>query len=78
VTTTLAISGMSCNHCVQHVTKALRGVGGVARVEVDLGAGKATIEHGEVTTTAELIGAVESAGYAATSGAAWSSTTARS
>jgi copper chaperone CopZ len=81
VITTLSISGMSCNHCVQHVSNALRAVGGVARVDVDLDAGKATIDHGEVTTTAELIGAVESAGYAAnanaTSAEACSSTTSR-
>ena len=65
--TTLRISGMTCNHCVQHVTRALRGVGGVAQVEVDLGAGRAMVDHGDQTTLASLIGAVESAGYAASS-----------
>jgi Cu2+-exporting ATPase len=66
VITTLRISGMTCNHCVQHVTRALRGVRGVARVDVDLGASQATVDHGDDTRMAELIAAVESAGYEVT------------
>lgn len=31
MTKTLHIKGMTCNHCVMHVTKALEGVAGVER-----------------------------------------------
>lgn len=36
MTKTLKIEGMMCNHCVMHVTKALEGVSGVAKADVNL------------------------------------------
>jgi copper chaperone len=30
------VNGMSCDHCVQSITKALRDVNGVASVKIDL------------------------------------------
>jgi copper chaperone len=35
-TTTYAVTGMSCEHCVNAVTSELSGIGGVAAVTVDL------------------------------------------
>jgi copper chaperone len=35
-TTTYAVTGMSCEHCVQAVTSELSGLGGVSAVTVDL------------------------------------------
>lgn len=35
-TTTYAVTGMTCEHCVQAVTGELSGLDGVSRVEVDL------------------------------------------
>ncbi len=63
--TTLRITGMSCNNCVRHVDKALRGVPGVTAVEVSLPEGRAKVEHGADTALPALIAAVESAGYEA-------------
>ena len=40
----LKIGGMSCQHCVDHVTKALQELPGVAAVSVDLSSGRATLE----------------------------------
>jgi copper chaperone len=41
----LKIEGMSCDHCVRAVTRALEGVAGVERVrEVNLAHGEALIE----------------------------------
>ena len=34
--TTIKISGMSCQHCVMAVTKALGGIDGIKDVQVDL------------------------------------------
>jgi copper chaperone len=38
------VKGMSCNHCVMSVKKALSGVPGVKNVEVSLEKGLATFE----------------------------------
>lgn len=65
VVTTLRITGMSCNNCVRHVDKALRGVAGVTSVEVNLPEGRAKVEHTEEAALPALIAAVESAGYEA-------------
>jgi copper chaperone CopZ len=65
VITTLSIGGMSCNNCVRHVGDALKAVPGVSAVEVSLPDQRATVTHGGVAP-AELIAAVESAGYEAT------------
>ncbi len=42
---TIRIEGMSCQHCVMAVTKALSGVAGVRNVKVDLARGEATYEE---------------------------------
>ena len=39
----LRIGGMTCGHCVGAVTSALEGVAGVARADVDLERGLATV-----------------------------------
>jgi len=41
----IKITGMSCNHCVMAVTKALKGIEGIEDVSVDLKAGEATFEE---------------------------------
>ena len=45
--TTVKINGMSCQHCVASVTKAIQDVSGVSQVSVDLDKGEATYD-GEV------------------------------
>mgnify|MGYP000206372456 CR=1 FL=1 len=42
--TTIRIKGMSCQHCVASVTKALEELPGVSGVNVDLGKGEATYQ----------------------------------
>jgi copper chaperone len=39
--TAIKIKGMSCQHCVMAVTKALNGIEGIKDVRVDLGKGEA-------------------------------------
>lgn len=43
--TTIKIKGMSCDHCVRTVTRALNEVEGVKNVKVDLTGGKATFDE---------------------------------
>lgn len=40
----ILIEGMSCNHCVTHVTNALEALEGVESVEVNLEGKYATVE----------------------------------
>jgi copper ion binding protein len=61
--TTLNIEGMSCEHCVHHVTKALKGVAGVSSAKVDLEKKSAEVEHDVSVTPGALKAAVEEAGY---------------
>ena len=59
----LVITGMTCDHCVMRVTKALQSVTGVEGVKVTLDPGEATVE-GDVDADL-LTAAVEQAGYSA-------------
>ena len=61
--TRLKITGMTCEHCVRAVTKALEGVPGVEKADVTLEPGEAVV-HGKTDTTA-LITVVEEEGYKA-------------
>lgn len=62
--TVLKVDGMTCAHCVKHVSEALRAVPGVRDVEVQLEAGRARVRH-DGASIASLLAAVEDAGYAA-------------
>lgn len=58
------VEGMTCGHCVQTVTKAVKGVDGSANVNIDL-----TSKLVEVETTAEperVASAIQEAGYTPT------------
>ena len=61
---TIPVSGMTCDNCVAHVEKALRGVEGVADVQVDLEGAQATVHFsGDQALTRVLAEAVSEAGY---------------
>lgn len=59
----LKVTGMSCNHCVMAVTKALESVADVKKASVDLKSGEATVEGG--AKPADLIKAIVGEGYRA-------------
>ncbi|HWS30127.1 MAG TPA: copper ion binding protein [Clostridia bacterium] len=59
---TLVIEGMSCNHCVAHVEKALNAIEGVS-AKVDLKAKTASVELDREVGDDVLKAAVEDAGY---------------
>lgn len=60
----LTIQGMTCDHCVNAVTRALKGVPGVTNATVRLESQSATIE-GQDIDLAKAIAAVEEEGYEA-------------
>jgi copper ion binding protein len=58
----LSIEGMTCSHCVAHVTSALSEIPGVTSVKVDL-ATKSAVVEGSALDDAPLKAAVAEAGY---------------
>jgi copper ion binding protein len=61
--TKLNVEGMSCEHCVRHVTKALEAVAGVKSVKVSLGNKSAEIEHDDTVAIDSLKAAIVEEGY---------------
>ena len=66
MTKTLKIEGMMCNHCVMHVTKALEGIAGVEKADVDLKGKKAVVTLGGDVSDEAMKTAVADAGYEVT------------
>ena len=65
-TTTLKVQGMTCNHCVMRVAKALKSVPGVQDAQVDLQKAQAVITYDDATVAPDkLFAAVVEAGYKA-------------
>ena len=63
-TKTLKVQGMTCNHCVMRVAKALKAVPGVQDAKVDLAKAEAAVTFDESkVTTDKLSSAVVEAGY---------------
>ena len=61
--TTLKITGMSCQACVGHVSRALQNVEGVERATIDLAKHQALVEHDQTVTISQLVEAVVEDGY---------------
>ncbi len=59
----LVIEGMSCQHCVNRVKKALEEVNGVISAEVNLKGKYAVVELKEKIEDNVLKNAIEDAGY---------------
>ena len=58
-----AVEGMTCNHCVHHVTVALSEVEGVKDVKVSLAEKSALVNFDDSVSFETLRAAVEEAGY---------------
>jgi copper chaperone len=59
----IKIQGMTCQHCVMSVTKALGTLPGVKNLRVDLVKGEAVFENTQNISRDSLRKAVEEAGY---------------
>jgi len=59
----IRIQGMSCNHCVMAVTKALTGIEGIQDVQVDLKTGEATFEETAPVDPEVIKRRISEAGY---------------
>lgn len=58
---TITVEGMSCEHCEQSVSEALKGVEGVIDATADRETASATVDG--TADPDELVAAVEDAGY---------------
>lgn len=68
-TTTFAVDGMTCGHCVQHVTDELTAIPGVTNVTIELvngGSSPVTVESDAPLSSDAVSAAVVEAGYALT------------
>jgi copper ion binding protein len=61
--TTFFVDGMTCEHCVKHVTEAIKSVAGVKKASVNLKTKKAEVDHADSVTPDALKAAVIEAGY---------------
>jgi copper chaperone len=59
----LRVKGMSCQHCVMSVTKALNQLDGIQGVNIDLGKGEVRFENTKNLPPERIKEAVEEAGY---------------
>jgi len=60
---TVKIKGMSCNHCVMAVTKALSEIDGLSAVQVDLSKGEATFQETKPVDRNLIRDKIKKAGY---------------
>ncbi|KAF0962637.1 heavy-metal-associated domain-containing protein [Rhodococcus sp. T7] len=62
-TSSVTVTGMTCDHCVSSVTEEISELPGVTAVNVDLATGKVVIESTTDLDPGAVAGAVEEAGY---------------
>jgi len=63
IMTTLKVKGMSCQHCVMSVTKALNQLNGVQNVQVDLEKGEVRFDNLKGVAAEQIAKAIVDAGY---------------
>ncbi len=61
--TQLAVGGMTCGNCAQHVTEAIQSVREVASATVQLEAGRATVRWQSQPNLPAVLGAIKEAGF---------------
>ena len=62
-TSTYAVAGMTCAHCVQAVSTEVSAIPGVTGVDVDLETGSVSVTSDQPVDAAQVRAAVEEAGY---------------
>ena len=60
---TIKVKGMSCQHCVASVTKALSGIEGITDVQVSLEKGEATFNEQNPVDDATIRDAITRIGF---------------
>ena len=59
----LKVKGMSCQHCVMSVTKALNQLDGIKNVQIDLAKGEVRFDNTKSVASDRIREAITDAGY---------------
>ncbi len=62
-TTTFTVKGMTCGHCVNHVTEEVKKIAGVTGVDVELESGSVAVTADGEISVDQMEAAVVEAGY---------------
>ncbi len=62
-TSTVTVTGMTCDHCASSVREEIGNIPGVTAVDVDLASGRVDIDSETPIEQATLAQAVDEAGY---------------
>jgi copper ion binding protein len=62
-TSTFTVKGMTCGHCVNHVTEEVKKIAGVMAVDITLESGAVVITSDSDISAATVEAAVVEAGY---------------
>ena len=62
-TQSIAVAGMTCDHCVRAVSAEVSKIATVERVDVDLARGSVTVVSTDAGDLSAITAAVEEAGY---------------
>jgi copper ion binding protein len=54
---------MSCQHCVNAITKEVSGLSGVQNVKIDLGSKRVSVQANDNVSTETIVHAINEAGY---------------
>ncbi len=57
------VTGMTCGHCASAVTEEVSKIPGVTGVQVDVAAGRVTVESDQPVAADAVVAAVDEAGY---------------
>ena len=63
MTTILSVPEISCQHCVNAITKEVSRLQGVRNVQVDLATKRVSVDASEQVSPAQLVEAINEAGY---------------
>jgi copper ion binding protein len=63
MTTILSVPEISCQHCVNAITKEVSRLQGVRNVQVDLATKRVSVDANEQVLPAQLVEAINEAGY---------------
>jgi copper chaperone CopZ len=64
-TTEYAVTGMTCTHCEMSVREEVEQIPGVEQIEVSAATGRLVVTGADAIDDAQVLGAVEEAGYTA-------------
>lgn len=57
------VPDISCQHCINAITKEVTALSGVQQVQINLNDKTVTVEHAPQVTTAQIVAAINEAGY---------------